>query len=243
VVNPPVNERSRRTRILLISEHAIYRAGLRRLLERERDFTVVGAAANGTDALARVPRQRPDVMVVDLGALVLPDSATLSRFSALSAVARLLVLTPHVAFFAVPAVLSRGVRGIVTHGTPPDLFTKSIRAVASGRYWVGDKVVDDVVAMLSGGPARTGGPAARGAIRLTKREREIVSLLIDGWPNKRIADECAIGQRTVKHHLTNLFGKAGVSSRLQLVVFALNHQLVAPGGSVPARSLPAAVGP
>ena len=240
--NRPVNERSRRTRIFLISEHAIYRAGLRRLLERERDFTVVGAAANWTAALERVPPRRPDVTVVDLGALVLPNSETLRRFAAISS-ARVLVLAPRVALTAVPEILRRGVRGIVTHATPPELFIKSIRTVASGQYWVGEKAVDDVVATLALAPARSGSPGGDDGIRLTRRELDIVSLLLSGCPNKRIADECAIGQRTVKHHLTNVFGKLGVSNRLELVVFAIQHQLVVASHSATPRRLPAAIGP
>jgi two-component system nitrate/nitrite response regulator NarL len=234
VPNRPVNLRARRTRIFLISEHAIYRAGLRRLLERERDFIVVGAAANLTAALERVPPRRPDVTVVDLGASVLPDSEMLRRFSAIPSAARVLVLAPHVALSAVPEILRRGVRGIVTHATPPELFIKSIRTVASGQYWVGEKAVDDVVATLARAPARSGRRSSDG-IRLTRRELDIVSLLMSGCPNKRIADECAIGQRTVKHHLTNVFGKLGVSNRLELVVFAIQHQLVVTGHSASAR--------
>jgi two-component system nitrate/nitrite response regulator NarL len=237
VPNRRVNERSRRTRIFLISEHAIYRAGLRRLLERERDFTLVGAAANWTTAVGRVPSRRPDVTVVDLGALVLPNSETLRRFSAISGAGRVLLLAPHVALSAVPEILRRGVRGIVTHASPPELFVKSIRTVASGQYWVGEQAVDDVVATLARAPARSG---AGDGIRLTRRELDIVSLLMSGCPNKRIADQCAIGQRTVKHHLTNVFGKLGVSNRLELVVFAIQHQLVV-SHSVTARRLPVAI--
>jgi two-component system nitrate/nitrite response regulator NarL len=243
VPNRPVNGRSRRTRVFLISEHAIYRAGLRRLLECERDLTVVGAAANWTAALERLAPRRPDVTVVDLGALVLPDSETLRRFSAISGAARVLVLAPHVAPSAVPDILRLGIRGIVTHATPPELFIKGIRSVASGEYWVGEKPVDDVVATLARTPARSGSAGGGDGIRLTRRELDIVSLLMSGCPNKRIADECAIGQRTVKHHLTNLFGKLGVSNRLELLVFAIQHQLVVTGQSAATRTLPAAIGP
>lgn len=70
----------------------------------------------------------------------------------------------------------------------------------------------------------------------------MISLLMSGCANKRIADECAIGQRTVKHHLTNVFGKLGVSTRLELVVFAIQHQLVVTGQTATSR-LPAAIGP
>ena len=240
--NRPVSERSRRTRIFLISEHAIYRAGLRRLLERERDFTVVGAAANWTAALERVPPRRPDVTVVDLGALDLPDSETLRRFSAISGTAQVLVLAPHVAQSAVPDILRRGVRGIVPHATPLELFIKSIRTVASGQYWVGEKAVDDVVATLARAPARAIAGGGDG-IRLTRRELDIVSLLMSGRPNKQIADECEIGQRTVKHHLTNVFGKLGVSNRLELVLFAIQHQLVVPSHSAATPRLPSTIGP
>ena len=241
--NRPVNGRSRRTRIFLINDHAIYRAGLRRLLECERDLTVVGAAANWKAALEGVPPRRPDVTVVDLGALVLPDSETLRSFAAISGAPRIVALAPHVAQSAVLDMLRLGIRGIVTHATPPELFIKSIRTVASGQYWVGEKPVDDVVATLARAPARSASLGDGDGIHLTRRELDIVSLLMSGCPNKRIADECAIGQRTVKHHLTNLFGKLGVSNRLELLVFAIQHQLVVTGHSAATHRLPAAIGP
>jgi two-component system nitrate/nitrite response regulator NarL len=245
VPNRPVSGRSRRTRILIIGEHAIYRAALRRLLEREHDFAVVGAAADWTEAFERVERCAPDIALVDLGgALFLPNREILRRISARGAAARVLVMAPHMPQSAMTDALRRGVRGIVAKGSTAELFIKSIRAVASGHYWVGRAPVDDVVAMLVAPPARAVGAGPGDNFRLTKRELDMVSLLRSGFPNRRIADQCAISQRTVRHHLTNIFEKLGVSSRLELVLFAMQHGLaVTEASDVSALARPAAIGP
>jgi DNA-binding NarL/FixJ family response regulator len=245
VPNRRINGRSRRTRIFVIGEHAIYRTALRRLLEREHDFAVVGAAENWIEAFERVQRCAPDIALVDLGgALVLPNREILRRLSARCAAARVVVMAPYIEQSAVTDALRRGVRGIVAKETTAELFVKSIRTVASGQYWVGREPVDDVVAMLGAPPARSAGVGPGDNFRLTNRELDVVSLLLSGFRNRRIADKCAISQRTVRHHLTNIFEKLGVSSRVELVLFAMQHRLaVTEPSDESARTLPVAIGP
>ena len=117
-----------------------------------------------------------------------------------------------------------------------DVLFKSIRIVAAGEYWI----ERDVLADLVHDSAASSTADARQWTRpsLTDRERQIISLLVTGRPNKEIADKCGIRERTVKHHLTNVFDKLGVSSRLELVLLALHERLVDPdGGDRPSSAL------
>jgi DNA-binding NarL/FixJ family response regulator len=111
---------------------------------------------------------------------------------------------------------AKGARGVVLKASPPELLLKSIRAVAEGQHWVGSEVVADW-AHISRKPG--------GAAGLTSREIEIISEIQAGNTNREIAVKLSISEETVKRHLSNIFGKVGVSSRLELALLASRHNL------------------
>ena len=212
-------------RIVIISEHAIHREALRSLLEAERDFTVAGAAADCAEGADSADECTPDVVLVDVNASVLPDGDALTKFVRLCAAARVIVIVPAISPSVISTLLRCGVRGIVPKASPSELLFRSIRTVLSGQYWIERDMVSGLVEAICAPPQAS--PATHGqSFHLTGREREIVSLLVGGYANKEIADKCAISQRTVKHHLANVFAKFGCSSRLEVVLFALHHRLV-----------------
>lgn len=214
------------TRIFIISAHAVYREALCVLLEREGGFRVVGGAADCVAADRPVHGCKPDILLLDLAMAAMPDRHALRKLATSCAPARLMVLAPDLGRSAITQALLLGVRGVVLTSVPVEMFFRSIRAIVSGQYWVGREVVADLVRTLRA--VRTETPAARqGAFgRLTARELEILSVLVMGYANKEIAQHCSISERTVKHHLTHILHKLGLTSRLELVVFALRHQLV-----------------
>ena len=217
-------------RIFIISAHAVYREALCVLLERESGFRVVGGAADCAAAARPVHGCKPDILLLDLAMAALPDRHALRKLVTVCARTRLVVLAPELGKLAITEALLLGVRGVVLKSVPVETFFRSIRAIVSGQYWVGREVVADLVQTLRAIRAET--PAAgRGAFGLTARELDILSVLVMGYANKKIARHCSISERTVKHHLTSILHKLGLTSRLELVVFALQHQLV-----VPARS-------
>jgi DNA-binding NarL/FixJ family response regulator len=113
-----------------------------------------------------------------------------------------------------------GVRGVVQKDAATELLLKAIRTVMSGQYWVGREKVADIVELL-----RRPTPTGRKNFGLTPRELEIVGTVVSGFSNRDIAQKLKVSEDTVKHHLTNIFNKTGVSSRLELALFAINHQL------------------
>ena len=222
----PLDRSATRIRIFIIGEHAIFGEALRILLIAEQDFAIVGMAANCLAAVDAVRGCAPDVVLIDLGAPVLPEGDALRAIGRAHPPARVIVITPPIGRSVLADALRSGVRGIVRRSAPTQLLAMSIRAVVAGQYWIDREMVTDLVETFCSLPLRARPAIADRRFGLTNRELEIVSLLIAGYANKQIAEKCAIAERTVKHHLANIFEKLDVSSRLEVLLFALHHQIV-----------------
>jgi DNA-binding NarL/FixJ family response regulator len=218
---------ARPTRVFILSEHTIDRDGLRVLLEAEPDLRVVGTAPDYAAARKSARDCRPDIFLLDLTTPVLPRSDTVRTLARSCAPARVLVLAPDLDETQIRDALRLGAAGVVLKGVSREVLFTSIRTVASGQPWVGRKPLGLLEhSRTSSTPAAPATPQ-RECLGLTARELEIVSAVIGGGANREIATQYGIGERTVKHHLTNIFDKLGLSNRLELAMFALEHRLVA----------------
>jgi DNA-binding NarL/FixJ family response regulator len=121
-------------------------------------------------------------------------------------------------------MLQYGVRGLVLKGAPTEMLFKCVRKVHRGELWIGRETVTDLLDLLSTAEDMHTARRQRD-FGLTPREREIIRLVVEGEANKGIAQRLSIGEDTVKHHLTSSFNKTGTSSRLELALFAIDHQL------------------
>ncbi len=128
-----------------------------------------------------------------------------------------------------------GAKGIVMKESPARTWWKGIGAVVAGQYWLGNESLAVLIQAIRDSPIEARGNKIARHFGLTPREIEIVQRIADGRSNKEVGEDCMIRERTVKHHLTNIFGKVGVSSRLELALFAREHQILAPpqAGEVP----------
>jgi DNA-binding NarL/FixJ family response regulator len=204
-------------RILIADDHAIFRDGLRRLLATQEDFRVVGEACDGQEALALAADLKPDVLLLDLAMPRIPGMEVLRELNRREAPVRTILLTAAIQPFAVSSALQLGARGIVLKASPPELLLKSIRAVYEGQFWVGSEPVSSW--------ARNTHASSAPGFGLTSREVEIIAAIREGSSNREIASKLAISEETVKRHLSNIYAKLGVASRLELAVLASEQRL------------------
>ncbi len=212
-------------RIVIADDHAIFRDGLRRLLESEPEFEVAGEAADGAEALALVPQVRPDILLLDLAMPRMPGLETLREMAAQQSGVRVILLTAAVENRQMIEALQIGAKGVVMKEAATQILLKAIRTVMAGQYWVGREPVTDMAQFLRAHAAGQQHSKAK-SYGLTRREIEILSTIISGLSNKEIAQKFSLSEDTVKHHLTNIFDKLGVSSRLELALFAINNRLI-----------------
>jgi two-component system nitrate/nitrite response regulator NarL len=221
------NRRSQPVRILLADDHPIFRDGLRRLLEAEPDLKVIGEACDGAEAVKMARQLKPDIMLLDLAMPRMPGLEALRELSSgpVSNSVRVILLTAAAEKKQIVEALQLGARGVVLKDSATQLLLKSIHTVMSGEYWVGRESVSNLVQYLRNLVQSSGEEAKQKKFGLTPRELEIVSAVVAGYSNKEIAEYFKISEDTVKHHLSNIFDKLGVSTRLELALFAVNQAL------------------
>jgi len=219
------NRKFQNINILIADDHPIFRDGLRRLLEAEPGLKVIGEACDGAEAVKMARELKPDILLLDLAMPRHPGLEALRDLGSGQHSVRVILLTAAAEKQQIVEALQLGARGVVLKDSATQLLLKSIQTVMSGEYWVGRESVSNLVQYLRSMVQSSGEEARQKKFGLTPRELEIVSAVVAGYANKEIAHYFKISEDTVKHHLSNIFDKLGVSTRLELALFAVNQSL------------------
>ena len=188
---------------------------------------VIGEACDGAEAVKLARQLKPDIMLLDLAMPRHPGLEALREMSTTSGPqpVRIILLTAAAEKNQIVEALQLGARGVVLKDSATQLLLKSIDTVMAGEYWVGRESVSNLVQYLRNLVQSSSEEARQKKFGLTPRELEIVSAVVAGYANKEIAEYFKISEDTVKHHLSNIFDKLGVSTRLELALFAVNQAL------------------
>ena len=207
-------------RIVIADAKATFRQALRTLLEPEPDLTIVGEASDAKAVQVLAQQLRPDVILVDVALF----NRLKNRVGIEMAFGAVVMVPTHKRDDILKAFL-HGAKAVVPKPSPPHIWCQSIRTVGVGQYCLSDKSIAILLEALKKHLPHEAGPDNPNNYGLTPREVEIIDKIVQGHSNKGVGQAFSICEKTVKHHLTNIFTKLGVSSRLELAVFALNHRM------------------
>jgi DNA-binding NarL/FixJ family response regulator len=205
------------TRILLVDDHPLFLDGVRAALSSDPDLEIVGEAHNVADAREVADRERPDVVLMDLG---LPDGsgidATRDLLASVPGV-RVLVMTMSSEDDAVVAAMRAGARGFVVKGSGRADLIDAVRTVAAGGAVFSPTVADRLGQFFAGLAAQ---PGRELFPQLSEREREVLDLVARGYDNRRIAAELFLSDKTVRNHVSAILGKLDAPDRAEAILRA-----------------------
>ncbi len=218
-------------RVLLADDHALFRSGLRAVLDTQPDLECVGEAADGREAVRQIAALQPDVAVLDIR---MPGLDGLTAAEAVLARpdvrTRVLVLTTYDHDEHVHRALRAGASGFLLKSLPPEELASAIRVAARGDAVIDPSVTRRLAHRIASGLVASAGPPE--LERLTARERQVLRLVAEARSNAEIALLLHVGEETVKTHVSRILSKLGLRDRIHAAVFAHRHGLV---GNDPGR--------
>ncbi|HEX3202119.1 MAG TPA: response regulator transcription factor [Actinomycetes bacterium] len=203
-------------RLLIVDDHPVVRDGLRGLFADDPDFQVVGEAANGAEAVARVERLGADVVLMDLRMPEMSGVEAITRLRRTAPAVRVLVLTTYDTDSDVLPAIEAGATGYLLKDAPREELVRAVRAA-----FAGEAVLSPAVASRLMGQVRKPPPEA-----LSQRELEVLALIADGATNREAAAKLFVSEATVKTHLLHIYEKLGVRDRAAAVAEAYRRRLL-----------------
>jgi len=210
-----------RIKLLLVDDHALFRSGIRLLLQMEADFEIVGEAADGLEAVKAAHQLNPDIVLLDLNLPGLSGLEALRLIKEDRPACTVLMLTVSEDANELAMALRGGADGYVLKNVDANYLVDAIHRVVNGESIVSPALTGKLVEQLR---ERGKTPEfVREAVTLTPREREVISYLARGESNKLIARHLELSESTVKIHVQNILKKLGLSSRVQIAIYAHEH--------------------
>ncbi|HSU24489.1 MAG TPA: response regulator transcription factor [Pyrinomonadaceae bacterium] len=207
-----------KTRILLAEDHGTVREGIKLLVNSQPDMTVVGEAADGAEAVKKVKELTPDLVVMDISMPELNGLKATKKIRQTCPNVKILTLTRHMDHGYLQQLIKAGANGYVLKQSAPTELINAIKAVRSGKSYIDPALMQKVMGVFAGRSEALRGVNAND---ITEREAEILRLIAWGYSNKEIAGRLELSVKTVETHKTNTMRKLGMSSRIDIVRYAL----------------------
>ncbi len=210
-------------KILLVDDHLLVRQGIKKILELEEDFQVVGEAANGEEALQILNEQNPDIVLLDINMPGLNGIETLKQIKAKNEGQKVIMLTFHEEREYLVETINLGAEGYILKDAESSSLVRGIRDVNKGGSYVHPSIAGELVKDQKQDKPEEN-QEMEALKRLTRREKEVLKLISQGMNNREIANTLFISEKTVKNHVSNIFKKIHVNDRTQAAIFALKNQ-------------------
>jgi DNA-binding NarL/FixJ family response regulator len=217
------------TSVLIADDQQLVRVGLRKIIETEADLSVAGEVGDGEDAVAATGRLRPDVVLMDIRMPVLDGIEATKRIVRAQPGVRVLVLTTFGLDEYVYAALRAGASGFMLKDAPPEEIVAAVRIVARGEALLAPAVTRGVIEEFARQQPSAAPLVPSAVAELTPREREVLDLLARGLSNPEICERLVISEATAKTHVARILQKLDLRDRVQVVIYAYETRLVAPG--------------
>jgi two-component system, NarL family, response regulator LiaR len=205
-------------KVLLVDDHAVVRSGLGAVLLTHDDITLVGEAGNGEEAIRLCKILQPDVVLMDLMMPVMDGVAATTAIKMQWPRTNIIALTSFKEKEMVEGALKAGAMSYLLKNVSADELVTAIRGAVVGQPRLSPEAAQVLIQDIKEPPKQT--------YDLTDREKEILTLMVEGLPNSAIAERLFVSQSTIKFHVSNVLAKLGVSSRTEAVSMALKHHLV-----------------
>jgi two-component system nitrate/nitrite response regulator NarL len=208
-------------RIVILDTYTLVRKGLRLILENQRGLIVVGDAGDSIQGLKVVAAQKPDIILLKLNPAGDPCLDVISQLIRTWKPARIIMMTTNEDLQVCLQAIQEGVLGVVSKLQSPEILVKAIEKVYAGEVWIEHSMVARLLTTTDITRRSLASDPEQDRIQqLSQRECDVVQLIGRGLKNQQIAIQLCISESTVRHHLTSIYSKLGVSDRLELLVFA-----------------------
>jgi two-component system nitrate/nitrite response regulator NarL len=213
-------------RIVIVNSHTLIRAGLRLLLESHPELKVVGEAGKTSEAVEIVLSLKPDIILLKLDPFSSIDLDIIQKLTRTSNCSRIILLARSDETQALVKAVQEGVLGVVLKTQAPNILFKAIQKVHAGEVWIERSMMANLITGLNNSQNYIAlDPQVESIAQLSPRERQVIQQIGQGRKNSQIAEALCLSEATVRHHLTSIYNKLGVSDRLELLVFAHRHGL------------------
>jgi len=211
-------------RVLVADREGIFRLGLKKLFAVEDDLRVVAEADNGADVVALAETFQPNLVFIQEEILTGGDGNLMFSLRRVSPASKVVATASVSSDELSMRHVRTGVAGVILKTLDPQLFVKCARCVNAGETWLPKQQIATMAKLLEGQPKSPPRPVDT----LTRREKVIISYLLQGWRNREISTHLSISEQTVKNHLRTIYDKVGVSDRLELVLYAIHQRMELP---------------